>query len=178
MLFCPSCGTLLALPGDDDEISCEQCGRKEPASCTSTASAVQLSTLIWLAAYENLDTKTYSHPQAFPSVLRQKRALVQSKAEDGSRQKGKDPVVSFWQDRRHPPRRLTVHLSLAVARQVRKVRSYRSFLQGDAAAVGRRGQHHLLQGERVRFASLWSSAADGTSPAQCLNCGHQTSTNN
>lgn len=32
-LFCPSCGTLLDLPGDEDEIACEQCGRREPASC-------------------------------------------------------------------------------------------------------------------------------------------------
>lgn len=36
LLFCPACGTLLDLPQDDqDEIECHQCGRKEPASCTS-----------------------------------------------------------------------------------------------------------------------------------------------
>lgn len=33
LLFCPACGTLLSLPGDMDEIACEQCGRREPASC-------------------------------------------------------------------------------------------------------------------------------------------------
>ena len=33
LLFCPACGTLLSLPGDLDEIACEQCGRREPASC-------------------------------------------------------------------------------------------------------------------------------------------------
>ncbi len=38
LLFCPSCGTLLDLPGDKDEIACEQCGRKEPASCESKVS--------------------------------------------------------------------------------------------------------------------------------------------
>ncbi len=54
--------------------------------------AAKLSIFI-CAAYENLDTKTYSHSQAFPSALRQKRALVQSKADDGSRQKGRDPIV-------------------------------------------------------------------------------------
>ena len=34
LLFCPACGTLLALPRDDqDEIECHSCGRPEPASC-------------------------------------------------------------------------------------------------------------------------------------------------
>jgi len=47
-----------------------------------------------LTAYENLDVKTYSHPNAFPSSLRQKRALVQGHKDDGSRQKDEDPVVS------------------------------------------------------------------------------------
>ncbi|KAG7571120.1 hypothetical protein FFLO_00945 [Filobasidium floriforme] len=76
LLFCPACGTLLSLPGDMDEIACEQCGRREPAS-----------------SYENLDVKTYSHPNAFPSSLRQKRALVQGHKDDGTRQKDDDPVV-------------------------------------------------------------------------------------
>ncbi|KAJ9113588.1 hypothetical protein QFC20_001940 [Naganishia adeliensis] len=75
LLFCPACGTLLDLPGDSDEIVCDGCARREPAS-----------------SYENLNTKTYSHPAAFPSSLRQKRALVQSKDDDGTRQKGKDPI--------------------------------------------------------------------------------------
>ena len=44
-------------------------------------------------AYENLDVKTYSHPNAFPSSLRQKRALVQGHKDDGTRQKDEDPVV-------------------------------------------------------------------------------------
>lgn len=33
LLFCPACGTLLDLPGDSDEIVCDGCARREPASC-------------------------------------------------------------------------------------------------------------------------------------------------
>ena len=35
LLFCPACGTLLDLPGDSDEIVCDGCARREPASCKS-----------------------------------------------------------------------------------------------------------------------------------------------
>ncbi|ORY31255.1 hypothetical protein BCR39DRAFT_527143 [Naematelia encephala] len=77
LLFCPACGTLLDLPKDDeDEIACAQCGRLEPSS-----------------SYENLPTKTYSSPTAFPSALRSKRALVQDQLTDGERAKEKDPVA-------------------------------------------------------------------------------------
>ncbi|WRT70771.1 uncharacterized protein IL334_007770 [Kwoniella shivajii] len=77
LLFCPACGTLLDLPRDDqDEIACHQCGRREPAS-----------------SYENLPTKTYSAPNAFPSELRSKRALVQNKVHDGEAAKDRDPVA-------------------------------------------------------------------------------------
>ncbi|KAK8850589.1 hypothetical protein IAR55_004508 [Kwoniella newhampshirensis] len=77
LLFCPACGTLLDLPKDDqDEIACHQCGRKEPAS-----------------SYENLPTKTYSSPNAFPSPLRSKRALVQNTVDGGEAAKGRDPVA-------------------------------------------------------------------------------------
>lgn len=48
----------------------------------------------WVA-YENLPTKTYSSPNAFPSSLRSKRALVQNKLDAGEAAKGRDPVVSF-----------------------------------------------------------------------------------
>lgn len=55
---------------------------------------------IYLLAYENLPTKTYSSPNAFPSSLRSKRALVQNKIDAGEAAKGRDPVVSrssyFW----------------------------------------------------------------------------------
>jgi hypothetical protein len=114
LLFCPACGTLLSLPGDLDEIACEQCGRREPASCElvlacnhvwpdtgKARSRTRLTSLtdhrpkFCLIAYENLDVKTYSHPNAFPSSLRQKRALVQGHKDDGSRQKDEDPVVSL-----------------------------------------------------------------------------------
>ena len=45
-------------------------------------------------AYENLATKTYSSPNAFPSALRRKRALVQNKVDDAEAAKEKDPIVS------------------------------------------------------------------------------------
>ncbi|KAI0717503.1 DNA-directed RNA polymerase I kDa polypeptide [Lentinus tigrinus ALCF2SS1-7] len=57
LLFCPDCGTLLNLPQDGEfEVTCEQCGHVEPAS-----------------SYENIEIVTRSHPEAFPSALRQKR---------------------------------------------------------------------------------------------------------
>lgn len=49
-----------------------------------------------VVAYENLPTKTYSSPNAFPSSLRSKRALVQNKLDAGEAAKGRDPVVSRW----------------------------------------------------------------------------------
>lgn len=51
--------------------------------------------LFFWVAYENLPTKTYSSPNAFPSSLRSKRALVQNKLDAGEAAKGRDPVVSF-----------------------------------------------------------------------------------
>lgn len=94
LLFCPVCGTLLDLPKDDqDEIICAQCGRKEPASCESLVCSQGRAARL-MTAYENLDTKTYSNPAAFPSILRQKRALVQNKLTDSERATNQDPVVS------------------------------------------------------------------------------------
>ncbi|KAI9454722.1 hypothetical protein HD554DRAFT_2149904 [Boletus coccyginus] len=66
LLFCPDCGTLLALPqGDELTVTCEQCHREEPAS-----------------SYENIEIITHSHPDAFPSALRQKRK-TQTKIHQG-----------------------------------------------------------------------------------------------
>ncbi|GAB1523853.1 DNA-directed RNA polymerase I core subunit rpa12 [Rhizoctonia solani] len=57
LLFCPTCGTLLDLPGEDaPHVKCEQCGHLEPAS-----------------SYENHQVETRSRPDAFPSVLQLKR---------------------------------------------------------------------------------------------------------
>ncbi|EKM83361.1 hypothetical protein AGABI1DRAFT_110030 [Agaricus bisporus var. burnettii JB137-S8] len=57
LLFCPECGTLLSRPKDSaDSIICEQCRHEEPAS-----------------SYDNIVITTRSHPDAFPSALRQKR---------------------------------------------------------------------------------------------------------
>ncbi|KAF8555893.1 DNA-directed RNA polymerase I kDa polypeptide [Imleria badia] len=66
LLFCPNCGTLLALPqGDEQSVTCEQCHHEEPAS-----------------SYENIEIITRSHPDAFPSALRQKRK-TQTKIHQG-----------------------------------------------------------------------------------------------
>ncbi|EIM91986.1 DNA-directed RNA polymerase, partial [Stereum hirsutum FP-91666 SS1] len=57
LLFCGDCGTLLDVPkADEGTVNCEQCGHEEPAS-----------------SYENIEITTRSHPDAFPSALRQKR---------------------------------------------------------------------------------------------------------
>ncbi|RDB15617.1 DNA-directed RNA polymerase I subunit RPA12 [Hypsizygus marmoreus] len=57
LLFCPTCGTLLSVPQDgEDTVTCEQCAHVEPAS-----------------SYEDIEITTRSHPEAFPSALRQKR---------------------------------------------------------------------------------------------------------
>jgi hypothetical protein len=46
-------------------------------------------------AYENLPTKTYSSPNAFPSALKSKRALVQNTRTDEEASKGRDPIVGI-----------------------------------------------------------------------------------
>lgn len=46
-------------------------------------------------AYENLPTKTYSSPHAFPSALRSKRALVQNTMTGDEAAVDRDPVVSI-----------------------------------------------------------------------------------
>ncbi|KAJ3495546.1 hypothetical protein NLJ89_g10609 [Agrocybe chaxingu] len=67
LLFCPHCGTLLALPRDgEDWVVCEQCAHEEPAS-----------------SYENVVITTRSDPEAFPSSLRQKRKTQTKQHEKG-----------------------------------------------------------------------------------------------
>ncbi|KIY61746.1 hypothetical protein CYLTODRAFT_427368 [Cylindrobasidium torrendii FP15055 ss-10] len=67
LLFCPICGTLLDLPKDSEmTITCDQCGHDEPAS-----------------SYENIKIRTQTHPDAFPSALRQKRK-TQTKSHEGA----------------------------------------------------------------------------------------------
>ncbi|KAG1857099.1 hypothetical protein F4604DRAFT_1894165 [Suillus subluteus] len=66
LIFCPHCGTLLSPPKDDEKtVICEQCSYEEPAS-----------------SYENIEITTRSHPDAFPSALRQKRK-TQTKVHQG-----------------------------------------------------------------------------------------------
>ncbi|KAG1814405.1 DNA-directed RNA polymerase I kDa polypeptide [Suillus subaureus] len=66
LIFCPHCGTLLSPPKDDEKtVICEQCSYEEPAS-----------------SYENIEITTRSHPEAFPSALRQKRK-TQTKVHQG-----------------------------------------------------------------------------------------------
>ncbi|TFK38638.1 DNA-directed RNA polymerase I kDa polypeptide, partial [Crucibulum laeve] len=67
LLFCPNCGTLLALPRDGETIVvCEQCNHEEPAS-----------------SYEDIIITTRSHSDAFPSALRQKRKTQTKTHEKG-----------------------------------------------------------------------------------------------
>ncbi|KAG2142708.1 transcription factor S-II-domain-containing protein [Suillus cothurnatus] len=67
LIFCPHCGTLLSPPKDDEKtVICEQCSYEEPASCLT----------------ENIEITTRSHPEAFPSALRQKRK-TQTKVHQG-----------------------------------------------------------------------------------------------
>jgi len=67
LLFCPECGTLLDLPHDEEvRVKCEQCAHEEPAS-----------------SYENIEITTRSHPDAFPSALRQKRKTQTVEHESG-----------------------------------------------------------------------------------------------
>ena len=80
--FCPVCGTLLDVPGDDDYVTCEQCGHTENAARASTLSALDCfsanASNVFPAEYENVPIITRSHPEAFPSPLKDKRSLVQS----------------------------------------------------------------------------------------------------
>lgn len=93
LLFCPTCGTLLDLPGSEENVICEQCGHKEPVRCKVVAistphSAAKLVPL----AYENTVVTTRSHPDAFPSALKLKRTtqtLVHEAADLGTK-------VSLW----------------------------------------------------------------------------------
>jgi hypothetical protein len=61
----------------------------------SPSSPGSLSGSIWRKAYENLPTTTYSSPQAFPSSLRSKRALVQNTTTEEQAAKSKDTIVSY-----------------------------------------------------------------------------------
>lgn len=76
LLFCPDCGTLLNLPIDNEpSVICEQCKHEEPATCTSSSRSLHHANLTHFPAYENIETTTRSHPEAFPSALRQKRKI-------------------------------------------------------------------------------------------------------
>lgn len=85
LLFCPDCGTLLSLPADGEyQVACEQCGRKEPASCEPTYFLLSIDEPLnsqSMTAYENIEVVTRSHPDAFPSPLRQK-GKTQTKVHD------------------------------------------------------------------------------------------------
>merc|ERR1711939_861467 len=63
--FCPTCGNLLDVPKDDDVITCAQCGHTEDA-----------------VQYENISITTRSHPDAFPSILKDRRSVVKSLADN------------------------------------------------------------------------------------------------
>jgi hypothetical protein len=112
---------------------------------------------VWQAhrpAYENLATKTYSSPNAFPSALRRKRALVQNKVDDAEAAKEKDPIVSLargaaWINTPSGPgatydqrTRLWCLMwgrmaNVAGAGEVSEMWQHRTELQAHAASVGR-----------------------------------------
>lgn len=103
--FCPTCGNLLDVPKDDDVITCAQCGHTEDAvrecrmpggasvwrqadhllrsSCSPTTTS-KLHTIVHLSfsEYENISITTRSHPDAFPSVLKDRRSVVKSLADN------------------------------------------------------------------------------------------------
>ncbi|KAJ3751195.1 DNA-directed RNA polymerase I kDa polypeptide [Lentinula detonsa] len=84
LLFCPACGALLDLPKDSElNVLCEQCGYQEPAKCKAVCEPLgwRHTLLISNKAYENIKITTRSHPDAFPSALRQKRK-TQTKTHD------------------------------------------------------------------------------------------------
>lgn len=73
LLFCPDCGTLLSVPeGDELSVKCEQCEHEEPVSCVYHI-IILAHSILSIVAYENIEITTRSHPEAFPSALRQKR---------------------------------------------------------------------------------------------------------
>jgi DNA-directed RNA polymerase subunit M/transcription elongation factor TFIIS len=66
LLFCPDCGTLLDLPrGEEDSVTCEQCGHEEPADCMCSLSQG------YIIGSDRLVTRTsiheYRNYHAFPS---------------------------------------------------------------------------------------------------------------
>lgn len=88
LLFCPSCGSLLDVPGDEDIIKCEPCGMTQDASSEFFLLFPPLLgtilTCIWeysllMSVYDNVTITTRSHPSAFPSALRRARQLVTAK---------------------------------------------------------------------------------------------------
>ncbi|KAL9934554.1 hypothetical protein V8E36_006329 [Tilletia maclaganii] len=64
LLFCSRCGSLQDVPGNEDIIKCSACKHTQDASI-----------------YDNMAIQTTSHPDAFPSILRQNRQLVSSVAQ-------------------------------------------------------------------------------------------------
>lgn len=85
LLFCPECGTLLDFPEPEETIvSCEQCQYQEKASGQLNKYSMQPTTLTtYIKAYENIVITTRSHPDAFPSALRQKRKTQTTVHESG-----------------------------------------------------------------------------------------------
>ncbi|KAL1921794.1 uncharacterized protein VTP21DRAFT_10436 [Calcarisporiella thermophila] len=62
LIFCPECGNLLDMPGDDDLLACSLCG------------TVQSS-----IDYESFEVVTRSSPSVFKNALKNKRSVVVQK---------------------------------------------------------------------------------------------------
>ncbi|KAF9184670.1 DNA-directed RNA polymerase I core subunit rpa12 [Haplosporangium sp. Z 767] len=67
LIFCPECGNLLDIPGEDDLIVCNL--------CSYTHQSID---------FENFEVVTTSKPGAFPSALRNKRDDVQRDLKDAT----------------------------------------------------------------------------------------------
>lgn len=91
LLFCPSCGSLLDVPGDEDVIKCLPCGMVQDASSKCVTSF--RSSLIIFSVYDNLTITTRSHPSAFPSALLQKRQLVHTDSSHQDRDRAKEATI-------------------------------------------------------------------------------------
>ncbi|KAJ1888495.1 hypothetical protein LPJ66_008545 [Kickxella alabastrina] len=68
LIFCPTCGNLLDSPGDQDHIVCHACGDVQEG-----------------AQFEENETTSRSHDNAFPSRLKNNRSLVHGIGESSER---------------------------------------------------------------------------------------------
>ncbi|KAF9580023.1 DNA-directed RNA polymerase I core subunit rpa12 [Lunasporangiospora selenospora] len=74
LIFCPECGNLLDIPGQDDLIVCNLCSYAHQSS-----------------DFQKIEVVTKSQTGAFPSALRNRRDDVQSELKDATAALVKEP---------------------------------------------------------------------------------------